>query len=96
MSVRPPDVDTMWRKLGFDIDDSRKDVHAVLIIDGKIVIRTKRSHGAKGTSGLIPQLIRQKMRLNEDQFSAALRCPLDKPAFLTILQDKGYLPTPKA
>ena len=91
MSIKPADIDGAWRKLGFSINEKAADIKATLWVDGKVVIKTRRSHGAKGVAGMIPHFIRQQMRLNENQFADALECPLDQEGYLTILREKGYL-----
>ncbi len=91
MSVKPKEVDNAWKKLGFKVDKKARDIKATLWVDGKVVLRTKRSHGAKGTSGMIPHFIRQQMRLNEDQFADALACPLDQESYFDLLREKGHL-----
>jgi hypothetical protein len=85
-------VDNAWHKLGYDVDDRGKHVKATLTVNGKLVAWTKRSHGAGKLEGNIGSLIRQQMRLNEDQFSDAIACPLTYEAYLVILREKGYLP----
>lgn len=91
MSVSTSDIDRAWKKLGFEVDDSRRDIHAILRVDGKVVVTTRRSHGAKGASGNIPHFIRQQMRLNEAQFAAAIACPLQRDAYIEILKEKGLV-----
>ena len=90
MSLREADVDHMWEKLGFDIRNAR-DVIATLRVNGKVVARTKRSHGARKLDGQIPHLIRQQMRLSAAEFKDAYECPLDKEGYLAILERKGLL-----
>ncbi len=82
----------MWTKLGFEIVPG-KDVFATLTVDGVIVVRTKRSHGAGKLDGEIPHFIRQKMCLNEAQFADAYNCPMKAPAYLEILKKRGKLRT---
>lgn len=90
MALRTKDVDAMWTKLGFEITLG-KDVFATLTVDGVIVVRTKRSHGAGKLDGQIPHFIRQKMFLNEGQFKDAYDCPMKAPQYLSILKEKGKL-----
>ncbi len=89
--MNPAEIDNMWTKLGFVIDKKGKDVKATLWVERRMILRTKRSHGAKATKGMLLQFIRQKMRLNEVQFADALSCPLDGPGYLDILRAKGVL-----
>ncbi len=95
MSVRPSDVDRVWSKLGFDIDDGKKrDIWATLVVNGKIVVQTKRSRGAKGTAGQIPTFIRQQMKLSRDEFHAAIACPLTRDDYHALLREKGLIGPP--
>jgi len=89
--MNPGEIDNMWTKLGFSIDDKGKHVKARLWVNKKLVVSTRRSHGAKATDGLLPQFIRQQMRLNEGQFADALNCPMDRPAYFDLLKKKGLL-----
>ncbi len=89
--MRPAEIDTMWSKLGFSVDEKGKHVKATLWVDGKLILRTKRSHGAKATKGMLPHFIRQDMRLNDVQFADALQCPLDSAGYLAILREKRLL-----
>jgi len=47
--MNPAEIDNMWTKLGFAIDNKGKDVKATLWVENRMIIRTKRSHGAKAT-----------------------------------------------
>jgi len=91
MTLRENDVDRMWKKLNFSVNKKAKDVHADLWHNGELVLRTKRSHGSGKLDGLIQHKIRQQMRLDEDQFSRAIECPLKHPEYLEILTGKGLL-----
>ena len=60
-------------------------------VDGKrkIVTRTRRSKG----SGDLPMQhsIRQQLKLNDEQFRAAIGCTLTRDHYIQILQAKGLL-----
>ncbi len=56
--------------------------------DGRVITRTKRSHGNKD---LPANLIRQQLKLNEDQFSGLIACSLSKADYIEILRTKGLL-----
>ena len=60
--------------------------------DGVTVVRTKRSHGNKELPG---HLIRQQLKLNEEQFSGLIDCSLTKQDYIGILTDKGLIPKAK-
>ena len=89
MPLAAHDFDRVVRKFGFRTRDSR-DLLAWLEIDGKIVVRTRRS---KKSSGDLPMhhSIRQQMRLNEEQLRQAIKCTLDRDAYIALLRAKGIL-----
>jgi hypothetical protein len=57
---------------------------------GKIITRTKRSHGNKD---LPANLIRQQLKVNEQQFSGLISCVLQLEDYVKILQEKGLIET---
>jgi hypothetical protein len=59
--------------------------------DGKLITRTKRSHG-KGFD-LPVNLIRQQLKLNEDELRGILKCDLFREDYVDILKRKGLIPT---
>jgi hypothetical protein len=64
------------------------DRHAWFEHDGRIVTRTKRSLGA---GDLPADLIRQQLKLNEDQLKRLVGCSLDRDGYIGILREKGLL-----
>ena len=94
MDLTAREIDNAWRKLGYDVDETAADVKAKLVVNGKVVRRTMRSHGRGKISGQIPHFIRQQMSLNEEQFSRAIACPLKAPEYLEILRRKGIIVEP--
>lgn len=68
-----------------------KDRHALFYVDGKLILRTKRSFGAGKLEGNIPSFIRQQMKLNEDQFGDLIACPLDRNGYIEILKKKRII-----
>ena len=91
MSLKESQVDKMWNKLGFTVTHASDHVRAVLEVDGRVIARTKRSHGRGKLDGRVPELIRQQMRLSSPQFKLAVDCPLQRDQYLIILRDKGEL-----
>ncbi|MGB2623254.1 MAG: hypothetical protein WA857_15535 [Candidatus Acidiferrum sp.] len=59
--------------------------------EGVTVVRTKRSQGNKD---LPEHLIRQQLKLNENQFSNLIACSLTKDDYIAILTAKGLI-TPR-
>ncbi|MEK7403642.1 MAG: hypothetical protein AAB225_00905 [Acidobacteriota bacterium] len=57
--------------------------------EGKVVTRTKRSHGNKD---LPASLIRQQLKLNEEELSGVISCALEFDDYVEILRNKGLIP----
>jgi hypothetical protein len=73
--------------VGFEIK-ATGDLHARPHVDGKLILKTKRSMGSGKLDGDIPHFIRQQMELNEEQFARAIGCPLTREEYVQILKDK--------
>jgi hypothetical protein len=88
MPLAAHEFDSLIRKFGFQTRSSR-DLLAWLEIEGKIVVRTRRSN----KSGDLPMhhSIRQQMRLSDDQLRKAIKCTLDRDSYIEILREKGLL-----
>ncbi|HLH04927.1 MAG TPA: hypothetical protein VKX25_19320 [Bryobacteraceae bacterium] len=56
--------------------------------EGKVIARTKRSHGNKD---LPANLIRQQLKVNETEFAALIGCSLSREDYVKILRTKGLL-----
>jgi hypothetical protein len=56
--------------------------------DGRVITRTKRSHGNKD---LPSNLIRQQLKLNEREFSGIISCSLEFDDYVDILKKKGFI-----
>ena len=84
------EIDRAWEKLGMEIKDSR-DRHARFYEGGKLILWTKRSMGSGKLDGKIPHMIRQQMKLNEEQFARLIQCPLKRPEYVQILKEKGLI-----
>ncbi len=63
-------------------------VHAWLEYEGKVVVRTKRSHGSKPQPEV---LIRKQLKLSQDQLRALIDCTLSRDGYIQLLKDKGLL-----
>ncbi len=68
-----------------------KDRHAWFEYDGRIIVRTKRSHGSG--FDLPKNLIRQQLKLNERQLDGIIKCSLHKDDYVSILKEKGLIPS---
>ena len=88
MPLAAHEFDSLIRKFGFQTRSSR-DLLAWLEIEGKIVVRTRRSN----KSGDLPMhhSIRQQMRLSDDQLREAIKCTLGRDSYIAILREKGLL-----
>ena len=56
--------------------------------EGKLVTRTKRSHGKGDLPG---DLIRQQLKLNETELAGILDCSLERGDYIEILKKKGLI-----
>jgi len=90
VSIKASDIDRAWDKLKMVIKNSG-DKHALFYVDGQLILRTKRSMGAGKLDGNIPNLIRQQMKLNEQQFADLIACPLTRDGYVQILRGKGKI-----
>lgn len=90
MSISGKEIDRAWEKLGMTIKKT-KDWHALFYVDGRLILRTKRSFGSGKIEGNIPSFIRQQMKLNNEQFADLIACPLDRPRYIGILREKNLV-----
>jgi hypothetical protein len=56
--------------------------------EGKVIARTKRSHGNKD---LPENLIRQQLKVNREQFAGLLSCDVSLADYVAILRAKGLI-----
>jgi hypothetical protein len=56
--------------------------------EGKVITRTKRSHGNKD---LPEHLIRQQLKLSEQQFSGLISCSVTREDYVAILIKRGLI-----
>lgn len=90
MSLRQAQITAMWVKLGYDVRDS-KDVQARLVVDNRLILQARQSHGSGKLDGVIQHKIRCAMKLSPEQFDRAIACPLKQPEYFEILRAKGLL-----
>jgi hypothetical protein len=88
MTIKAHQFDHLVAKLDLKTRNSR-DLLAWFEHEGKIITRTRRSKGA----GDLPMQhsIRQQLKLNEEQFSAAIGCTLTREDYIDILRHKGLI-----
>jgi hypothetical protein len=77
-------------KLCLRVRDSR-DRLAWFEHNGKVITRTKRSHG-RGFD-LPKNLIRQQLKLSENELAGILGCSLTRDDYVDILKRKGLIST---
>ena len=70
-----------------------KHRRAFFYYDGRLIVKTLRSHGRGPIDGDIPHRIRSQMRLTHAQFQELLACPLGHAEYLAILANRGLLPS---
>jgi hypothetical protein len=56
--------------------------------EGKVITRTKRSHGNKD---LPVDLIRQQLKVNSEQFAGLISCDVSIDDYVDILRNKGLI-----
>lgn len=89
--MRAFEIDRVFHKLQMEVRDA-KDRIAWFVYQGKKVLKTKRSHGRGEIKGNVAYLIRQQLKLSEDQFRELIACPLQRDEYIEILRGKGLLP----
>lgn len=87
--IKRAEFDLLVAKLGL-VTKSGDHLFAWLEHDGKMIVRTRRSHQKSGDLPM-QHSIRQQLKLNEDQLRDAIRCTLDRDAYIEILRSKGLL-----
>ena len=92
MPLAAHEFDRLVSKFGLETKHGR-DLHAWLTVDGKVVVRTRRS---KKSSGDLPMShsIRQQLKLNTTQLREAISCKLNRDGYIEILREKGLLGPP--
>jgi hypothetical protein len=75
-------------KLGMQTRDTH-DRLAWLVHNGETIVRTRRSQG--NSKHLPEHLIRQQLKINEEQFAGLISCHVSKQDYIQILTDKGII-----
>jgi hypothetical protein len=81
------DFDAIAGKLEMEIRDGDHRF-ALLRHDGRVVIRTKRSHGSKSQP---THLIRKQLKVDEVQLQGLVKCWLTKSEYLEVLRKKQII-----
>jgi hypothetical protein len=88
--LKAHEFDRIVTKYGFTIRDTG-DRPAYLEYEGRIVVRTKRSH-VKGKDLPFSHKIRQQLCLTEQQMGAAIVCTFTRDHYLAHLRQRGVIP----
>ena len=85
MTLKAKDFETLVSKLQLKTRNTG-DRHAWFEYEGRVIARTKRSHGG----GDLPasDKIRQQLFMNEDEFSGVIQCRFGLGEYIQILQRK--------
>ncbi len=88
MTIKRQEFDRIVAKFGLTTRQSG-DLLAWLEVDGKVVVRTKRSN----KKGDLPMQdsVRQQLKLNQQQLKEAIDCSLSKDDYIQILKDKRII-----
>lgn len=89
MTIKAADFEHIINKLGLRTRNAG-DRLAWFEYEGKVVARTRRSHGKRGDLPF-QHSIRQQLKLNEDEFRLAVGCHLSREEYVEILKRKGKL-----
>jgi hypothetical protein len=86
VSITDREFDLVVSKFGFETREG-DHLFAWLVHDGKVIVRTRRSH----KRGDLPMqhAIRSQMKLSEDELREAIACTLGRDQYITLLQTKG-------
>lgn len=79
-----------FEKLGMELREGR-DTIAKFKYKEKVITRTKVPHKRGELKGNLPYLIRQQLRINNEQFQGFIGCRLYRQDYETILKGKGYI-----
>ncbi len=89
-SLHTRDVDRIFTKLKMEIEYTHHKV-GLFRHDGKVILRTQRSHGKGEIKGNIPFEIRKQLKLTSKEFSDLLNCEFKREGYIDILREKGIL-----
>ena len=84
------DVEAAFKQKGFASQEQADHRYYFFYLDGKLVVRTKVSHGTKYRDlgdDLITQMARQ-CRLTKQQFLSLVDCPMSQEQYEQVLQSQ--------
>lgn len=90
MTLKAHEFDRIQKKLNLQTRNTGDKI-AWFYHEGKKILRTKRSHGR----GDLPaaHMIRQQLKVNEDQFRGLIDCSVELKDYIEILRGKNILPS---
>ena len=84
------EIEQMFKKLEMETTHSG-DLIGKFYYKGKLITRTKVSHGRGEIQGKVRHFIRQQLKLNEKDFKKILDCTYYKEDYISILKQKRYI-----
>lgn len=90
MSISARDIDRIYGKLEMEIRETHHR-WAFFVHEGEVITKTRRSLGRGKLKGIVPDLIRQQLKLNDEQFNELLKSKFKREGYIDILRDKGIL-----
>ena len=84
------DVNRVFKKLQMETRESG-DTIAKFRYNGKVVLRSKVSHGKGELQGSLPHLVCQQLRVSRPEFDLISGCKYSRPEYEQILRDKGVI-----
>ena len=91
--MKSREFDRFTRKLGFELIKSRRKLHhiqALFRYDGKLVARTRRSHGNRDQNIEIP--VAAQIHITPQQVREAIDCSFGREEYLAELRRKNIIP----
>lgn len=90
-SISAKRLRSLLLKLGFTEDRGRHHIFFYLRHQGRIVVRTKISHGMKEISHPLLGLIGKQLKLSPKEFQRLLRGELSRQSYLELLRKRGVI-----
>lgn len=90
--MKTHEFEAIVRKLGLRTRNSG-DRLAWFEYNGRTVVRTRRSHGNKEQPG---DMIRQQLKVNEEQFAGLIDCSVSLEDYVEILRSKRIISDPES
>jgi len=89
MRIKYRQAEKLLKKLGFKPPRMSHHKQYVLEYDDQIILRAYYSHGSGDMKAT--NKFRTSLKLNEQQFRGAIRCPFEFEDYIVLLRAKGYI-----